>query len=62
MSKHREEEVVRISKERIKRLCANSSHSVPGIFSHTKEVFSDGWTRYVCLNCGQVKFARGEEV
>ena len=28
---------------------------------HTKEVFSDGWTRWVCSNCGKVKFIRGEE-
>jgi len=58
-----EEEVhLRISKEKVRRMCKSSSHASPGsLFVHTKEVFSDGWTRYVCNTCGQVKFTMGEE-
>lgn len=59
------EEPVRISKEEVKRSCKSKSHDPPGkIVRHTKEVFSDGWTRWVCLatNCGQVKFTRGGTV
>ena len=52
-----------LSTERIvKRLCKSGAHRPPGsITIHKKEVFSDGWTRWVCSKCGQVKFTRGEE-
>ena len=53
---------LRISNEKVRRLCKSSAHTSPGsIINHTKEVFSDGWTRYVCCTCGQVKFTMGEE-
>ena len=32
---------------------------MPKLTLHRKEVLSDGWTRWVCLKCGQVKFSRG---
>ena len=54
------EEPIRISKEKVRRLCKSSAHTSPGAnLIHTKEVFSDGWTKYVCHTCGQVKFTRG---
>ncbi len=56
------EEPVRISKEKVYRSCKSKSHDPPGkIVSHIKEVYSDGWTKWICLssNCGQVKFTRG---
>ena len=36
----------------------------PVTIPHKKEVFSDGWTRWECLNphCGQIKFTRGEKL
>jgi len=57
------EEPKLLSTERIvKRLCKSSAHKPPGaITAHKKEVFSDGWTRWVCSQCGQVKFVLGEE-
>lgn len=55
------EEPTLISTERkVKSLCKCWSKK-PIIKLHTKEVFSDGWTRWVCSNCGKVKFTRGEE-
>ncbi len=49
-----------ISMEKVKRLCKSGAHKPPGaILLHRKEVFSDGWTRWVCYKCGQVKFTRG---
>ncbi len=59
------EEPVRISKEKVKWPCKSKAHDPPGkIVSHTKEVYSDGWTKWTCLanNCGQVKFTRGGTV
>lgn len=56
------EEPVRISKEEVKRMCKSKAHHSPGkIVRHIKEVYSDGWTKWICLatNCGQVKFTRG---
>ncbi len=56
------EEPVRISKEKVKRPCKSKLHDPPGkIVRHTKEVYSDGWTKWICLatNCGQVKFTMG---
>jgi len=26
---------------------------------YTKEVFSDGWTSWICSNCSKLKFTRG---
>ena len=54
------EELTLISTERVKRLCKSGAHRSPGsILPHKKEVFSDGWTRWVCSKCGQVKFTIG---
>ena len=49
-----------LSTEKVKRLCKCWSKE-PTLKLQTKEVFSDGWTRWVCSNCGKVKFTRGEE-
>jgi len=54
------EEPILISKEKVQRLCKCWSEN-PTLKRHTKEVFSDGWTKFVCSQCGQVKFTRGEE-
>jgi len=54
------EEPMLISTEKVKHLCKCWSED-PILKRHTKEVFSDGWTRYVCSNCGKVNFKRGEE-
>jgi len=54
------EEPTVISKERVERLCKCwTKPRPPSLKRHTKEVFSDGWTRWVCSQCGQVKFTRG---
>ena len=54
------EEAILISKEKVRRLCKSNYHGPSGsIVNHKKEVFSDGWTRWVCLMCGQVKFSIG---
>lgn len=54
------EEPTLISKEKkVEHLCKCWSKK-PAIKLHTKEVFSDGWTRWVCSNCGKVKFTLGE--
>jgi len=51
-----------LSAEKVKRLCKSGAHRPPGsITLHKKEVFSDGWTRWVCSQCGQVKFVLGDE-
>ena len=53
------EESTLISTERkVKRLCKCWS-TEPTLKLQTKEVFSDGWTRWVCSNFGKVKFTRG---
>jgi len=49
-----------ISMGKVKILCKCWSKK-PTLKRHTKEVFSDGWTRWVCSNCGKVKFTWGEE-
>ena len=58
------EEPTLISKKMARYLCKCrkiSKKDTPKTTTHTKEVFSDGWTRWVCSRCGQVKFSRGEE-
>lgn len=52
------EELTLISKEKIEYLCKCWSKK-PTIKLHTKEVFSDGWTRWICSKCGKVNFTRG---
>jgi len=53
------EKTTLISTERkVKRLCKCWSKELI-LKLYTKEVFSDGWTRCVCSNCGKVKFTRG---
>jgi len=53
-------EPILISMEKVKRLCKCwVKPKPPTLKIHTKEVFSDGWTRWVCSKCGQVKFTRG---
>ena len=52
------EELTLISKEKIEYLCKCWSKK-PTIKLHTKEVFSDGWTKWICSKCGKVKFTRG---
>ena len=54
------EEPTLISTEKVKHLCKCWSED-PILKRHTKEVFSDGWTRYVCSNCGKVNFSRGKK-
>jgi len=50
-----------ISTERnVERLCKCWSEE-PTLKRHRKEVFSDGWTRYVCARCGKVKFTWRKE-
>lgn len=57
------EEPTLISTEKAKRpcKCTKLDHRDPNIRNtlHRKEVFSDGWTRWVCSKCGQVKFSKG---
>ena len=64
------EKIILISREKVKRLCKSKSHKAlrstrrkfPGtMVFHRKEVYSDGWTKWICLNanCGQVKFSMG---
>jgi len=52
------EEPTLISKKKVKHLCKCWSKK-PILKRHTKEVFSDGWTRWVCSNCGKIKFTTG---
>ena len=51
-------EAALLSTEKVKRLCKCWSKKST-IKLHTKEVFSDGWTRWVCSQCGKVNFTRG---
>ncbi len=51
------EEPTLISKEKAKHPCKCSEHRA---VLHKKEVFSDGWTKWICSKCGQVKFTRGK--
>ncbi|MBA7552611.1 hypothetical protein ES705_45180 [subsurface metagenome] len=55
---------VLVSAGKVKRVCKCwvKKPKVPTFKLHTKEVFSDGWTKFVCSDCGQVKFALGERV
>lgn len=57
------EEVTVISTEKAKRPCKcrklDKRDPVIRTTPHTKEVFSDGWTRWTCGDCGQVKFSMG---
>ena len=39
--------------------CWSGKPKPPTAKLHSKEVFSDGWTRWVCSNCGKVKFTMG---
>ena len=49
-----------LSTKEVKRLCKSNTHRPPGLITlHTKEVFSDGWTKWICLSCGQLKFTMG---
>jgi len=48
------------TEKKVNHLCKCWSKE-PTIKFHTKEVFSDGWTRLVCSQCGKVKFKRGKE-
>jgi len=52
-----------ISTERkVERLCKCWTKKVPPTLKlHMKQVFSDGWTRYVCARCGKVKFTWRKE-
>ncbi len=53
-----------ISTGKVKHPCkctVISKKDPPKTTSHTREVFSDGWTRWVCSKCGQVKFSKGYE-
>jgi len=52
------EEPTLISKEKVEYLCKCWSKKST-IKLHTKEVFSDGWTKWICSKCGKVKFTRG---
>jgi len=47
-----------ISKEIVKHLC-KCWHGKQTLKLHTKEVFSDGWTKWTCSECGQIKFTKG---
>ena len=54
------EEPILLSTEKVKRICKSGAHKPSGAITlHTKEVFSDGWTRWVCSKCDQVKFTTG---
>jgi transposase-like protein len=54
--------IMLISTEKVNHLCKCwTKPRPPSLKRHTKEVFSDGWTRWVCSNCGKVKFTWGEE-
>ena len=55
----KEEPTLISTEKKVKHLCKCWSKK-PIIKVHTKEVFSDGWTRWVCSNCGKVKFTLGE--
>ena len=57
------EEATVISKEKVERLCKCwSKPKPPTLKRHTKEVFSDGWTKFICSTCGQVSFTRETRV
>ena len=45
------------TEKKSQRLCKCWSKE-PALKRHRKEVFSDGWTRWVCSNCGKVKFKK----
>jgi hypothetical protein len=58
-----ETEKMSVGVEKVQRMCASNAHKSEGVMTkHTKEDLGDGWTKYVCSSCGQVKFAVGEEV
>lgn len=52
-----------ISTEKVKRICKSSAHRDlnrgPRSFVHIKSVLSDGYTKWECRTCGQVKFTKG---
>ena len=52
------EEPTLISTEKVNHLCKCNSKK-PTLKLHTKEVFSDGWTKWTCSNCGKIKFTMG---
>ncbi len=56
----KEEPTLISTEKKVEHLCKCWSKKLV-IKLHTKEVFSDGWTRWVCSNCGKVKFTWGEE-
>ncbi len=45
-----------ITKEKGKRPCKCSTHKV---INHKKESLSDGWIKWTCAKCGQIKFSLG---
>ena len=56
------EPVVRLSRGKGRRPCkctVAGKKVPPGFILHSEEVFSDGWTRWVCSGCGGVKFSFG---
>ena len=55
------EEPTLISTEKINHLCKcwSKKPTLPTLKTHTKEGYSDGWTKWVCSECGQVKFTIG---
>lgn len=54
-------EPTRISKGKRRLLCKCSKYDPVKDPPHTVEVYSDGWTKMVCIKCGQVKFERGKK-
>ncbi|GAF90710.1 unnamed protein product [marine sediment metagenome] len=62
-----EEKAVLVSSGKAKYPCKCTKRDPkdsPKPILHSYRVFSDGWTRWVCLKpgCGGVKFSRGKEV
>jgi len=47
-----------LTDEKVQRLCKSSFHVVPVVKTHAKRLLEDGWTRYICQTCGQVKFMK----
>ena len=52
---HENAEPTLISKEKVKHPC-KCWYGKPTLKLHTKEVFSDGWTKWTCSECGKIKF------
>ena len=50
-------DVIRLSKKKVRRPCKSTEHQPNWAMGfHSEEIYSDGWTKLVCIRCGRVSY------